>query len=53
LTELVGAEMRLGMRDRERLRWAAFLHDIGKLSVPAQVLNKPGRLDRRLECRLG
>jgi response regulator RpfG family c-di-GMP phosphodiesterase len=36
----------LGMRPRalERLRHAALMHDIGKLVVPNQLLNKPGRL---------
>lgn len=29
---------------RERLNLAARLHDVGKLHVPAAVLNKPGRL---------
>jgi HD-GYP domain-containing protein (c-di-GMP phosphodiesterase class II) len=28
----------------ERLRYAALMHDIGKLVVPNQLLNKPGRL---------
>ena len=28
----------------ERLRYAALMHDIGKLIVPNQLLNKPGRL---------
>ena len=51
LSELVGEELGLDPLDRERLRWAAFLHDIGKLSVPSRVLNKPGRLDGR-EWRL-
>jgi putative nucleotidyltransferase with HDIG domain len=31
--------------DRKALRTAADLHDIGKLAVPDQVLNKPGPLD--------
>jgi putative nucleotidyltransferase with HDIG domain len=38
---------RLGGRavDAARLRRAALLHDIGKLTVPNSVLDKPGRLD--------
>ena len=28
----------------ERLHFAALMHDIGKLVVPNQILNKPGRL---------
>ena len=31
-------------RDLTWLRMGAFLHDIGKTSVPSEVLNKPGRL---------
>lgn len=30
--------------ERERLRRGALLHDIGKISLPDAVLNKPGRL---------
>src|SRR5947208_3214848 len=32
-------------RDRHRLRWAALLHDVGKLKVPADLLNGTGNLN--------
>jgi HD-GYP domain-containing protein (c-di-GMP phosphodiesterase class II) len=47
LTELVAVELGLDDVNAEQLRWAGFLHDIGKLRVPPAVLNKRGRLDRR------
>jgi hypothetical protein len=42
--EVIGAEMGLDRAALDRLRWAALLHDVGKLAVPSEVLNKPGRL---------
>lgn len=37
----------LGLPDTEMtaLRWGAYLHDIGKLTTPDQILHKPGPLD--------
>ncbi len=42
---MLAEEMKLKQEDRDRLLWAALVHDIGKLHVPGSVLNKPGRPD--------
>ncbi len=39
-TELLAEELGLPEGDRDRLRWAALLHDVGKLEVSAEILNK-------------
>ena len=40
----VGEELKLSTARLEHLRYAALLHDVGKLAVPRRILNKPGRL---------
>ncbi len=40
---MLADELKLNKEDRGRLMWAALVHDIGKLKVPHEVLNKPGR----------
>jgi putative nucleotidyltransferase with HDIG domain len=45
LTDLIADELDLSTHDRDRLRWSALLHDIGKLAVHPHILNKPDKLD--------
>jgi HD domain len=40
----VGEELGFTPARLERLRYAALMHDIGKLAVPNHLLNKPGKL---------
>ena len=40
---LIGTELGLSEEDAAKLSWAALLHDVGKLRVPAGVLSKPGQ----------
>jgi hypothetical protein len=43
LADLIIEEMRLSPTEANEVRWGAFLHDIGKLAVPVEILNKPGK----------
>ncbi|MHB8456337.1 MAG: HD-GYP domain-containing protein [Acidimicrobiales bacterium] len=38
--DMIGQELKLSEGDRERLRWSALLHDVGKLAVHPDILNK-------------
>lgn len=42
--QYVGEELNFTPRRLERLRFAALMHDVGKLVVPNHLLNKPGKL---------
>ena len=42
--DMLGEEMGYTDEERNKLKWAAMLHDIGKLRVPSQVINSPGKL---------
>ena len=44
-TDMIAEELGYGTRDRQLLKRAALLHDIGKLGVSNSVLDKPGKLD--------
>ena len=47
----IGIELGLSKEKLEGLHVAGILHDIGKIYVPAEILNKPGRLSD-LEMKL-
>jgi hypothetical protein len=42
LTDMIAEELHLTSDHRDRLRWSSLLHDIGKLTVHPDVLNKDG-----------
>jgi HD-GYP domain-containing protein (c-di-GMP phosphodiesterase class II) len=41
----VADELGLASRERRRAEFAALLHDIGKVKIPAAIIHKPGPLD--------
>ena len=40
---MLGKQLGLADDELDRLNWAALLHDIGKLEVSEEILNKPGK----------
>jgi putative nucleotidyltransferase with HDIG domain len=44
LSALVGARLGLDEDELRILRYAALLHDIGKIAIPTEILNKPAKL---------
>jgi len=45
LARTIALEMRLSETQVDSIRIAGVLHDIGKMTVPAEILSKPGRLN--------
>ena len=43
----VGRELGLDADRQRRLEFGALLHDVGKIAVPNEIINKPGPLDDR------
>ena len=44
LTLSVAEELGLSERERRDAEFAALLHDVGKLRIPKEIINKPGKL---------
>jgi putative nucleotidyltransferase with HDIG domain len=40
----VAEEMNIPKADRQELEFAALLHDVGKITIPKEILNKPAKL---------
>lgn len=43
--QLIGDELRFTGTQLESIKWAALIHDLGKLAVPTELIRKRGRLD--------
>ena len=41
----IGAELGFDARRQEALRVVGYLHDIGKITIPTEILSKPGKLN--------
>jgi putative nucleotidyltransferase with HDIG domain len=41
----VGEHLGLNAEQRRNLEFGALLHDVGKIAIPKEIINKPGKLD--------
>jgi HD-GYP domain-containing protein (c-di-GMP phosphodiesterase class II) len=46
LVQAVAEELQIGEERSQELEFAALLHDVGKISIPKEILNKPAKLSR-------
>jgi putative nucleotidyltransferase with HDIG domain len=46
LAKEIAAHMELEEHDLEAINMAGLIHDIGKISIPSEILSKPGRLSK-------
>jgi HD-GYP domain-containing protein (c-di-GMP phosphodiesterase class II) len=46
LVNAVADELKVDPRDRQELEFAAMLHDVGKIAIPKEILNKPAALTK-------
>ena len=43
----VAARLELSAEQKRNLEFGALLHDVGKIAIPKEIINKPGKLDER------
>jgi putative nucleotidyltransferase with HDIG domain len=43
--QMIGEELKFTGNQLETVRWAALIHDLGKLAVPTELIRKRGRLE--------
>jgi putative nucleotidyltransferase with HDIG domain len=41
----VADKLKLGAEERRNLEFGALLHDVGKIAIPKEIINKPGKLN--------
>jgi putative nucleotidyltransferase with HDIG domain len=46
-SQMIGEELGFTGTQLETVKWAALIHDLGKLAVPTELIRKKGRLDDR------
>jgi PAS domain S-box-containing protein/putative nucleotidyltransferase with HDIG domain len=51
LAQAIATEMKLNKEEIDAIRMAASIHDLGKISIPAEILSKPGKINE-FEFRL-
>ena len=51
LVNAVADELGVAEEDRRELEFAAMLHDVGKIAIPNEILNKPSTLRARRSSR--
>ncbi len=51
-SHMTGEGLGFDAEELEMLRWAALIHDVGKVAAPAELLRKEGRLDSAERGRL-
>ncbi len=44
LARAIATEMKLSHEEIDAIRMAASIHDLGKISIPAEILSKPGKI---------